>query len=74
MPSAKIAEGAIMREARKQFRGGGIQSPFINSSVREIFRFVKVPVRLFESQSYLTGATAAELRRHLSNMNVLFNR
>ena len=36
--------------------------------------FCKVPVRLFESLSYLTGVTAAELRRHLLNMNVIFHR
>ena len=51
---------------------GATKAPFANLSVREIFGLATV--RFFESHSYLTGATAAELRRHLWNMNVIFNR
>ena len=36
--------------------------------------WVKVPHRSFELHWYLTGVTAAELRQHSSNMNVIFNR
>ena len=49
------------------------KAPFINFSVSEIFNLVEVPLRFFESHSCLTGITAAEQRRHLSNMNVICN-
>ena len=45
----------------------------LNLSVSKIFHLTKLPLRLFESRSYLRGATAAELRRHLSNINLMFN-
>ena len=53
---------------------GVTKAPFVNFSVSKIFDLAKVPVRLFASHSYLTGVTAAELRQHLSNMNMIFNR
>ena len=53
---------------------GVTKAPFVNFSVSKIFGLAKVPVRLFASHSYLTGVTAAELRQHLSNMNMIFNR
>ena len=53
---------------------GVTKAPFVNFSVSKIFVLAKVPLRLFESRLYLTGATAAELRRHLSNINAIFNR
>ena len=49
------------------------KAPFINFSVSKIVNLAKVPVRIFESHSYLTSVTAAELRRHMSNINVIFN-
>ena len=49
------------------------KAPFVNFSVSKIFVLAKVPLRLFESHLYLTGATAAELQRHLSNINAIFN-
>ena len=52
---------------------GVTEAPFVNFSVNKIFDPVKVPVRLFASHSYLTGVTEAELRQHLSNMNVIYN-
>ena len=52
---------------------GVTKAPFVNFSVSRIFDLAKVPVRLFASHSYLTGVTAAELRQHLSNMNVIYN-
>ena len=52
---------------------GVTKAPFVNFSVSQILDLAKVPVRLFASHSYLTGVTAAELRRHLSNMNMIFN-
>ena len=52
---------------------GVTKAPFVNFSVSKIFDPVKVPVRLFASHSCLTGVTAAELRQHLSNMNVIYN-
>ena len=53
---------------------GLTKAPFVNFSVSKIFDLAEVPVRLFVSHSYLTGVTAAELRQHLSNMNMIFNR
>ena len=53
---------------------GVTKAPFVNFSVSKIFVVAKVPLRLFESHLYLTGATAAELRRHLSNINAIFDR
>ena len=52
---------------------GVTKAPLVNFSVSKIFDLAKVPLRLFESHLFLTGATAAELRRHLSNTNVMFN-
>ena len=49
------------------------KAPFVNFSVSKIFDMAKVHVRFFESHPYLTGVTAAELRRHLPNINVIFN-
>ena len=53
--------------------GGGTKAPFVNFSVSKIFDHAKVPVKFVESHSYLTGVTAAELRRHLTIINVIFN-
>ena len=53
--------------------GGGTKPPFVNFSVSKIFDHAKVPVKFVESHSYLTGITAAELRRHLAIINVIFN-
>ena len=52
---------------------GVTKAPFANFSVSKIFDLAKVPVRFLESHSYLTGVTAAELRRHQPNINVIFN-
>ena len=52
---------------------GVTKAPFVNFLVSKIFDLAKVPFRLFESHLYLTGVTAAELRRHLPNINVIFN-
>ena len=52
---------------------GVTKAPFVNFSVSKILDLSKLPHELFESHLYLTGATAAELRRHLSNINVIFN-
>ena len=47
--------------------GRGLLADFSGSI---IFDIAIVLIRLFESQLYLTGATAAELRLHLSNINI----
>ena len=52
---------------------GVTKAPFVNFSVSKIFDLSKVLVAFFESLSYLTGITAAELRRYLPNINVIFN-
>ena len=52
---------------------GVTKTLFVNFSVSILFDLTKVPVRLFASHSYLTGVTAAELRQHLPNINVIFN-
>ena len=55
--------------------GGGVtKAPFVNFSVSKIFDLTKVTVRFVETHSYLTGVPAAELRRHLSNINVISGR
>ena len=46
-------------------RDGVRKVPSVNFSIKEIFDFAKILVRFFASLSYLTGATTAELRRHL---------
>ena len=38
---------------------GVTKDPFVDCSVSEIFELAKVPLRLLESHSYLTDATAA---------------
>ena len=54
--------------------GAGVTKvPFVNFSASKILDLAKVPLRFFESRIYLTGAPAAELRWHLSNINVIFN-
>ena len=50
-----------------------VKAPFVNFSVNMHFDPAKVPVRFFASHSYLTSVIAAELRRHLSNIEALFN-
>ena len=64
-------------ETRKPFSYipgvGGNNAPFANLSVSKIFDPVKVLFMIFASHVYLNGVTAAELRRHLSNMNLIFN-
>ena len=51
---------------------GVTKAPLVNYSVIKIFDLTNVPVMFIESHSYLTVVTAAELRRHLSNINVIF--
>ena len=53
---------------------GFTKAPFVNFSVSKIIGLVKAPVKFFESHSYLSCVTAAQLRRHLSNINVICNR
>ena len=54
--------------------GAGVTNvPFINFSECKIFDLAKEPVRFFGTHLYLTGVTAAQLRRHLSNINVILN-
>ena len=43
-----------------------------NSSVKEIFNLVKLPVKYFESTSYLTVVTTDMLQWHRSDMKVTF--
>ena len=54
-------------------RVGVTKALLVDFSAREICDLSNVPVGLWEPRSYLTGVTAAELRRHLSIMNVIFN-
>ena len=49
------------------------KAPFVNFSAGKGFDVAKVPVRLFQSNSYLTCITAVELWRHFSNISVIFN-
>ena len=52
---------------------GVTKAPFVNFSISKNSDLTKVPVRFFESHSYLSAVTAAELRRHLSDINEIFN-
>ena len=52
---------------------GVTKASFVNFSVSKIFVMTKIYTRFFGSHLYLTGATAAKLRRHLPNINVIFN-
>ena len=52
---------------------GVTKFPFVNFSVSKMFDFAKAPVKLFESHSYLTCVTEAELRWHLLNTNAIVN-
>ena len=54
-------------------RGGGTKITFVNFSMSKIFDLALVPVWFFESHSYLTSVTAAQLRRHPSNINVIYS-
>ena len=49
-------------------------APLVKFFVKYSFDVAKVPIIFIESHSYLTGVTAAELQRHLSNMNVTLNK
>ena len=61
----KLTNGALVTP----IPGVGVtKAPFVNFSASRISHLAKVPVRFFESHSYLTGVTATELRRHLSNL------
>ena len=70
----KTAQYCVNSYAKPSSGLGVTKAPFVNFSVSKIFNLAEVPVRLFVSHSYLTGVTAAELRQHLSNMNMIFNR
>ena len=52
---------------------GVTKAALVNFSIINIFDLTKVPLKWYESYSYLINATAAELQWHLSNMNVIFN-
>ena len=52
---------------------GVTKALFVNFSLSKMIDLAQVPVTFFESHSYFTGVTAAELRQHLSNMNMIFN-
>ena len=55
-------------------RVGVTKHPFVNFAVRKIFGLMKMSASLYEWHWYLTGVTAAKLRRHLSNMNAMLQR
>ena len=58
-----------------QIRGGGYSSSVHKFLLRGYFYYFEwVSLISFESHSYLTGVFAAQLRRHLSNINVISNR
>ena len=51
---------------------GVTKALFVNFSASKIFDLAKVPVKFLEYHWYLAGVTAAELQRHLPNINVIF--
>ena len=54
-------------------RVGFTKASFVDFSVSKIFDLAKVPLKLFKWHLCVKGATANELRRHLSHINVSFN-
>ena len=65
---------ASNQRLRQTYPGVGVtKAPFVNFSASKIFDLAEVPVRFFVSHSYLPGVTAAQLRRHLANINVIVN-
>ena len=52
---------------------GVTKSQFVTFSASKSFDRTKVPLRLFELRLYLTGVAAAQLPRHLPNINLMFN-
>ena len=50
------------------------KASFVNIPVEEFLFFAKYLLSSLDTFSYLTGFNAAELRRHLSNMGVVYNR
>ena len=54
---------------------GVTKAPFANFYVKDILDLSKVHTKilLFESYSYMTGATAADLRQHLLNINLRYH-
>ena len=52
---------------------GVTKAPFVNFSISKILDMTKVHAMFFESHSYLTGVTAAQLRWHLPNINMISN-
>ena len=66
--------GKLLGNVYAEGSGVGVtKALFLNFSVSNFLELVKVPLRLFESHLNLTDATAAELRWHLSYINVLLN-
>ena len=52
---------------------GDTKGLMLNFSVRKNLNLGRIPIRFFESHSYLTGVSADKLQRHLSNINMLLN-
>ena len=52
---------------------GVTKALLFNFSIIKIFDLANAPARFFVSHSYSTSVTTAKLRRHLSNMNVIFS-
>ena len=50
------------------------KAPFVDFPMKHIFKSAKVSVRSDESHLYLTGVTAAKMKRHMSNMSVIFTK
>ena len=60
--------------ARGNHRSMGVtKALFLNFYISKSCDPTKIPVIYFASYSYLTGVFAAKLRKHTSNMNVIFN-
>ena len=53
-------------------QGWGLLTNFLRSAISDFFSIVKTYVTFQISRLYLTGVTAAELRWHLSNINVIW--
>ena len=52
---------------------GVTNAPFVDFPTSKCFDLAEVPIRFFTFHLYLTGIIAAEMRRHLSNINVIFS-
>ena len=69
-----VMPSGIIDHCQHWFRGGVTKMLFINFSVKEISDFAKIPVRFFESFSYLMGVNRGNwISYHTPGIGVLYD-